>query len=397
LSATFKSGPLFAVLTSLPHALFPIILIFYLSQYGGLGGLADYFIIVSTAGLAQLLVDYGFNIGGVREIEKNSRQSNEKKLPTSQIFLQVALIKLMLAIPLTFCSFLLFAGGWLNVNLFLAVLMGASISIINVSWVYSGLKQISQYNNALSLFKFISFPLIFFLDGGGIVFAAVMNLPIILVFLKSAPLLFDHAAFSSSRIFKQFYRLIIFHLKSNFNLFLNQVFGSGFSIALPVLMNLAMGFEVVAVVGTADRVVKMCLMLYSPVVNLVVSGQISILSMVRYLGFLAVVSFFSALLFYTLPSRVIDSLGVDIISLIRQHAPAYFFILPLNIAHYALFSIALRQQREFYYLLITIIAVACTSVVLFWGGMGVYFLFCYEMVCVFLLAIYIFLDSRQRF
>jgi hypothetical protein len=367
---------LLSIMTSLPHTVVPIIFIIYLSEWVSLEILGGFLVLMSLAGLTQIVVDYGFNQGAVRELgvlPASTRKQNVKMLFISITFIKLLIVAFGLILIVAISNYVTFFD---SITL-TAIIIGALASLTNVAWIYSGLHIIARYNNILTVYKLAFLFPVFFVDATPINFLILIYIPQLFMLLHAVILIskFTKAGpIITLYVLKKAKHLII----GNSKLAINSLTASGLAISWPLILNFYLSNEMIGIFGFADRIIKGYLMLITPVVNIVISNQISFATFRNYILFNIVVCTIGAIVFIATKENTLASMHSVTIIEIKTNAEYLFFAAPLYIANIFLYTYAIIRQDEKYYSYIVIFSTLIIFLLLANHIVDIYSAFLYE-------------------
>ena len=232
--------------------------------------MAIYFIALSISGLLVMVVDFGFNLSPIRDLEVLNLEEVIDIVP-EKLWL-IVFSKLIIFLITTPILFLLSMSAWspLPTSILVCVCMISVLtSVTNIQWFLFALNESIVF--AMALFGFRIFSVFIFVL---IYFSIIdMSIEIASIFLLSIPLLANlyvlyryknyftlksaRSAISLPKIMRESTR--------SAKIFINTSIDSGVKLSWPlVLLWLSGSKELVSTYGAIERLVKMVYLLFSP-------------------------------------------------------------------------------------------------------------------------------------
>jgi len=347
---------------SLTNGIIPLLLIFYITQFEGLEVAGNYFLLLSYAGLTQLIFDYGFNLGGIREVQEN--QNNKNTYATKKLLLISIILKALFIIVLfVFLFFINEVYFEINKNILFAVGLGSLVSLLNISWGFIGIKKTFEYYLFLLIYRLVFLMPIFFFELGILSYLSITLLPSCFLLLHYFKYLRNEQSFL--RIFLQIsYKDYIEVLSKYFSIFINGILGSGISLGWPLVLSFFLTTSQIGAFGFADRVIKGINMFFSPIPPLILSSQLQLKNLNAKIAFPILVIFLLPVCFIILPFSIFEKLNVSGFIAIKEEFEFYFFLIPIYLLNMLAYTTLLMKKLETYYfysLLSSIIFILITS------------------------------------
>lgn len=330
---------------TLANLVVPIFIILYIAKNESLELSGRFFILMSTAGLVQLIVDYGFNLGAIRQLKEHKEKSTEDL--GVETFFSILFIKILIILILTlFLMFFNLVYSSVPYDIWIAFILGSLVSVTNVSWLYIGMLKVSEYYALVMMYRVIFCIPIFFIDHTSITYLILILVPMSMPFIHGMKLIislkkdnFSFRDFSTWRIG----RLV----KANSSIFVIGLLVSGISLSWPLLLSSRLDLYQIAVFGFADRIIKAVTSLFSPIPPLVISGEISITN--TKLGAIlifAVVVFTPPLIFMAIPLNIVKSVNIEAFTILKESFSYLLFLIPLYLTNMFAYTYLLVIKKE---------------------------------------------------
>jgi O-antigen/teichoic acid export membrane protein len=336
-SQKFKS-----YLMSLINQVVPIFVVLYIAKYEVLELSGRFYLLMSFAALVQLVLDYGFNLGAIREI--NEAGDHESIV---EIFCSIFIVKLV-AFALLSASLLLFNAFILVLSndILLAIMLGGCVAVTNVSWLYIGMKKVSEYYGLLLLYR-VSFCIpIFFLENTPSTYVIIALVPTTILFVHAVRLI--NTLKTSIFVIRNFStRKIKDILAGSSSIFFNGLLGSGISMGWPIILSTRLDVSAIGVFGLADRIIKGMVSLCSPIPPLIISGEIPLKS-AKY-GVVPLIIFMllaPTLLWISLPLAVVSSFEIGALTVLKDKYEYLLLLTPIYLANMFLYTYLIVVKKE---------------------------------------------------
>lgn len=232
--------------------------------------MADYFLALSISGLVVMVVDFGYNLSPIRDLEALSSDRLVEIAPEKMLLILFS--KAFIFLATTPVLFILSKWSLLPVSpIFLVYIYIISVltSLTNIQWLLFSLNDSICFARALFVFRIFSV-LIFILS----YFSYIdMSIEIATLFLLSIPLLANLYVLVS---YKSYFSLkipeshisvskVMAETLKSATVFINTSIDSGVKISWPlVLFWVSDSKELVSFYGGIERLVKSVYMLFSP-------------------------------------------------------------------------------------------------------------------------------------
>jgi PST family polysaccharide transporter len=344
-------------LLQIANGLAPLLLIFYLTRYTNLTFLGNYFFIVSIISVAQLIVDYGFNISGLRSLSRFivAGDSLQKQI---YLVINIVLCKLILSIGLIFFYFIApshLLMGWKLEFILLAI----SIGLTNVSWILYPYNKIYKYSLLLLYLRLTSLGLVFFLENTliNIIFITycpviIANLFFIVIFLKKIK------EYKFTKI--KFKMNLLSSFKEGGVVFANSIIISFVEVSWPLYLRLFTSAEIIGVYGLADKIVRGLMMTITPLQNFIIASNTSIAKFInsnpRYTMLYIIFVVLIPVGFAFLPQQLLQLIFKDLSSEYRVLMDLYMFQFAFIFIMICVYTELIIEKKEHVYLLYFVIA-----------------------------------------
>ncbi len=236
--------------------------------------LADFFKIVAYISIIQIIIDYGFDFGNLRNI-------NISKLKKINLLISTTSVKIVFGIISFIVSFILsyFTGLTFEPTL---IFLGAILSILNLNWFFFLTKNSFVYNLVSLSFKIVALFYFFFFVGSAFnlnIILAVLYIPIILpcIIFITYYYYYDNEEISRSQLEINFLKSI----KDNFIIFFNNVLASIITTSWPLTLSVFIAPEMVSVYGFIEKVNKGLLMIFKPLPFFLLTGSKKIKNLIK--------------------------------------------------------------------------------------------------------------------
>ena len=330
---------------TLANSVVPIFIILYIAKNESLELSGRFFILMSTAGLVQLIVDYGFNLGAIRQLKEYKEKGAEGLVV--ETFFSILFIKILVILILTL-SLIFFSVVYSSVpyDIWIAFILGSLLSVTNVSWLYIGMLKVSEYYALVMMYRVIFCIPIFFIDHTSITYLILVLVPMSIPFIHGMKLIISLKKYKLS--FRDFSTWRIGRLvKANSSIFVIGLLVSGISLSWPLLLSSRLELYEIAVFGFADRIIKAVTSLFSPIPPLVISGEVSITS--TKLGAIlifAVVVFTPPLVFMATPLNIVKSLNIEAFTMLKDSFQYLLFLIPVYLTNMFAYTYLLVLKKE---------------------------------------------------
>lgn len=389
------SGKKSSYLLQIANGIAPILLILYLTRYKNLTFLGDYFFIVSTISIVQLIVDYGFNISGLRSL---SRLVSGGELISKQVYLIINIILCKAILSVSLIAIYLVLQGYIFIGWELQfLLLGAILGITNVSWILYPYNKIYKYSLILLSLRILSIGLLLYCDNS---IKSIILLTYIPVLLSNSYIIFENI----NKIYDIKLDKIQFTLFKNFkegwNVFTNSMTVSLVEVSWPIYLKYYTGAEVVGIYGLADKLVRGLMMSITPLPNFIIAQNISIKKIIknnpRYIFLFIFIVIFIPVSFVFIPQSILEVIFRDVNKGFRGLLNLYvfqFMFFSLMICIYTEFII---RGIEHVYILLFLIALTLTIIFCAIYSIEVYAPFFTNLIFT-LLLIYKFIDIKNDY
>lgn len=345
------------------NGLIPLVIISVLTRMNGLAFMGEFFLLLSIVGATQLLVDYGFNLSGVRSFAamlEAKATGDELWSLLASIVVAKSSIAVALIIGLVLYGFIAEVAN--SVYVAICVAVGIVLAVTNVSPAVFALRE----SYRLSLFTLMAravliIPLI--LVKVGIVEALAVTLaPMLMVnvyaYVIVARCVGAHAHEVALRIDtrEQF--------SEGWSIFVNSVVASLIATAWPLILSHFLIRSEVGVYGIADKIVRGLMSLITPLPNFILasslgpslSGTIASVLNNKLYRLLVLAVLLAPVVFYFLPDRFLALIvGVDVIKY-RMVLNIYAFGFVFYFIDLLLYTYLIMVRRERVYAPVVVVA-----------------------------------------
>tara|TARA_B110000003_G_scaffold228021_1_gene229429 strand:- start:4184 stop:5392 length:1209 start_codon:yes stop_codon:yes gene_type:complete len=236
--------------------------------------LADFFKVVAYISIIQIITDYGFDYGNLRNI-------NISKIKKTNLLISTSSVKIVFGIGSFILSFILSCFTDLTFEPTL-IFLGAILSILNLSWFFYLTKNSFVYGLFSLSFRIVALFYLFFFVGSAFnlnIILAVLYIPIILptIIFIIYYYYYDKEEFSQSQLEINFLKSI----KDNFTIFFNNVLVSIITTSWPLTLSVFVAPEMVSVYGFIEKVNKGLLLAFRPLPFFLLTGSIKIKNLIK--------------------------------------------------------------------------------------------------------------------
>ena len=213
----------YSYLFSIANGIIPLALISALTYRNGAGFMGEYFYALSLITMCQVLVDYGFNLTAIRTVSELYKEFGGKVQFWDNV-VGVVCAKILLVIPIFFALCLLLFLGVMDVNIAIYFMIGAFLSVVDISWFFYGINA-SIYNSVcLFLLRLVFLVPILLMEQSTNSALVYSLLPLLLSPVLALCLVYVYI----NEVFKCKVRLIrpnpLTQLKDGWNMFANSFF-----------------------------------------------------------------------------------------------------------------------------------------------------------------------------
>lgn len=355
------SGQKSSYLLQIANGIAPILLILYLTRYKNLTFLGDYFFIVSTISIVQLIVDYGFNISGLRSL---SRLVCGGELVSKQVYLIINIIVCKAVLSVSLIVIYLVLQGYVFIGWdFQFLLLGIVLGITNVSWILYPYNRIYKYSLMLLALRILSIALLFYCDNS---IESVILITYIPVLLSNAYILLENI----NKIFEIKLDKIKFNMFENFKegwtVFTNSMTVSLVEVSWPLYLKYYAGAEVVGIYGLADKLVRGLMMSITPLPNFIIARNISIKNIIenntRYIFVFLFFVIFIPISFVFIPQSYLEVIFKDVNKGFRGLLNLYVFQFIFFSIMICIYTEFIVRGIEYVYILLFLIALTLTVI-----------------------------------
>jgi PST family polysaccharide transporter len=358
------SGRTSSYLLQIANGIAPLLLILFLTRYTNLTFLGNYFFIVSTISITQLIVDYGFNISGLRSLSKMV-SAGDSVLRQAHLIVNIVLCKVTLSVSLILIYLVLHEYvfiGWEIRYIFL----GAILGVTNISWILYPYNKIYGYSLILLILRVASLGLLFYFDA---------NISTI-IFITYIPVLATNLSVLLSNI-KKVQILTLKELKSKIKLlecfkeggavFTNSMTISLVEVSWPIYLKYFTSAEIVGVYGLADKLVRGLMMSITPLPNFIIAKNISVKHIIKSNPRLTSIYLFFSIIapisFLLLPQSLLGIIFRDLNTGFRGLMDLYVFQFTLFSIMICIYTDFIIRKIEHLYMLLFIISLILTILV----------------------------------
>lgn len=345
-------------LISLSNAIIPLFLVLYITEYEGLELAGTYFVLMSYAGLTQLFVDYGFNLGAIGRVghkkEKND-ESGIKKIILDIFILKILFLTVLLSAVITIDNAIFSISN----QIFIAIFMGALSSLLSVTWLYVGLKKTFEYYLMLAIYRLLFLIPIFIIPTSATLYLLITLIPTLIPFFHSFKLFKGSTGYLYLIKSFKLYDLNA-TLRNYFALYLAGILGSGVTMSWPILLSQNLSISQIGAFGFADKIVKGVVTLFSPLIPLVLSSQININNLKRKVLIIFSLLLMVILFFTIIPVSYINLIDVDALTVIKLEFQYFFFLLPIYLMNMLLYTLLIMEKKEKFYTQVLLFSITAT-------------------------------------
>lgn len=356
------SGQSSSYLLQIANGIAPILLILYLTRYTNLSFLGNYFFIISTISIVQLIIDYGFNTSGLRSLSKLVLAGGSISEQV-HLIINIVLCKAVLSISLITVYFLLeeyiFIGWEIQF-----ICLGIIIGITNVSWILFPYNKIYIYSLILLILRVLSIGLLFYCNNSIETIILITYMPVLVT--NFFILLVNIKKIKRIKLDRKNFTLIKY-FREGLSIFTNSMTVSFVELSWPIYLKYFLGAEVVGVFGLADKLVRGLMMLLTPLQNFLISKNISIKKNIEnHPLHIFLFIFFTILIplsFIFIPQSILEIIFRDVNKDFRGLMNLYVF-------QFTFFSLMLCIYTEFIirgieYVYVLLLLIALTLAILF--------------------------------
>lgn len=245
------------------NGVIPMIVIPLLSRSTSPGFMGDYFMFLSVVSVAQVFVEYGFNMSGIRSFVK-LRNDNKRETDKLSLIASISVAKLVIALLVTLIftillQFSIFTDASIGYK---GIFFGFVLSVTNIWWVLFAINE--TYIQAMLLLVLRIIAIIPFLQQNitiNVAIAATL-MPTLISNVLSALIV---AKKSNIRIRKVRFKISIFEqMVGGWSIFANSAVVSLVTAMWPMLLSNFISKSDVGLYGISDKIMRGMMTLVSP-------------------------------------------------------------------------------------------------------------------------------------
>lgn len=264
-----KSKDKISYVIQILNGIIPFVIIYYLLNENGLSFMGGYFLSLSIIGVTQVLIDYGFNLSGIRSFAVLiDRSSNADKIWSEVISIVYA--KAILVIIASF--FCLGYALYHPQNFILALvsyLVGVILSLTNISPLIFAMGR-SFHASVFGIAARIIFSILIFYKSNNLyIVIAATFLPILITNLFSLFMVIKIIG-KISKV-SELDLAVKFQFKNGRSIFLNSALASLISSAWPLILSLKLTPLEMGAYGIADKIIKGLMSFITPLPNFILA------------------------------------------------------------------------------------------------------------------------------